>query len=497
MLAIIVAAGLLFGPAGLRPEPQSAEAAFLSEVKKLLASDAQPFDQFGFRVAVSGDTAVVGAYGEDAGTGNEGAAYVFQRDQSGMNNWGEVKKLTASDAAAGDQFGWSVAVSGDTAVIGAQGEGAGGAAYVFQRDQGGANTWGEVTKLTASNAGADDLFGYSVAVSGDTAVVGAFGEDAFLGNEGAAYVFQRDQGGANTWGEVKKLTASDAFGGDRFGSSVAVSVDTAVVGAYHEDGGAGDLLPDAGAAYVFGRNQGGADNWGEVKKLTASDAQAGDLFGWSVAVSAGTAVVGAFYEDGGAGDPLSNAGAAYVFQRNQGGADNWGETKKLTASDAQADDSFGYSVAVSGDTAVVGAGWEDTGGDMAGAAYVFREPPPPKLAKPGDTDGDGCPDAHENRDKSQASQGGGRDWQDPNDYYDVYGPGQSLVRDGVIDLANDILGVIEHFAPLGTEAVYDVRFDRGQTLPGQNHWKRAAPDGVIDLANDILGVILQFQHNCV
>ena len=119
-----------------------------------------------------------------------------------------------------------------------------------------------------------------------------------------------------------------------------------------------------------------------------------------------------------------------------------------------------------------------------------------KQPKPGDTDGDGCADVHESG--LDETQGGLRDWTDPNDYYDVYGPNSSLTLDGVIDLPNDILGVIQHFAPsVGGAPPYDVRFDRGQTLPGQNHWKRAAPDGVIDLPNDILGVILQFQHNCV
>ena len=112
-----------------------------------------------------------------------------------------------------------------------------------------------------------------------------------------------------------------------------------------------------------------------------------------------------------------------------------------------------------------------------------------------DTDGDGCPDARENRPKAQANEGGGRDFLDPNDYYDVYGPGQSLTLDGVIDLPNDILGVIQHFAPQGLPP-YDVRFDRGPTRDGENHWKREGPDGVIDLPNDILGIILQFQHNC-
>ncbi len=337
------------------------------QLKKLTASDAEAYDYFGYSVAVSGDTAVVGAWVEDSGGSFAGAAYVFQRNEGGVDNWGEVKKLTASDAEASDQFGASVAVNGDTAVVGAIGEGAGGifagAAYVFQRDDGGADNWGEVKKLTVSDAEAADFFGASVAVSGDTAVVGAVGEDAGASFAGAAYVYQRNEGGAGNWGEVKKLLASDAGVDDWFGWSVAVSGDTAVVGARFEDAGGSD----AGAAYVFQRNGGGADNWGEAKKLTASDGQASDEFGWSVAVSGDAAVVGALFESAGG----LSAGAAYAFQRNEGGADNWGEVKKLLASDAEAGDWFGSGVAVSGDTAVVGARSEDAGGNSAGAAYVF------------------------------------------------------------------------------------------------------------------------------
>ncbi len=145
---------------------------------------------------------------------------------------------------------------------------------------------------------------------------------------------------ATVLSEVRKLTASDAQTFDLFGVSVAVAGDTAIVGAYLEDTGGSDT----GAAYVFQRDQGGPGNWGEVTKLTASDAQDGDLFGWSVAVSGDTAVVGAFREDAG-GDFFSNFGAAYVFERNQDGPNNWGEVKKLTASDAQDVDQFGRSAA--------------------------------------------------------------------------------------------------------------------------------------------------------
>ncbi len=333
-------------------------------------------------------------------------------------------------------------------------------------------------KLLASDIEADDRFGFSVAISGDFAVVGAQLEDAGGSAAGAAYVLQRNEGGAENWGEVKKLTASDAQAGDQFGYSVAVSGDTVVVGANDEDSaGSG-----TGAAYVFRRNHGGADNWGEVKKLIASDAQGGDNFGWSVTVSGDTVVVGAYVEDAGG----SAAGAAYVFQRNQGGTDNWGEVKKLTASDAETGDLFGISVAVSGDTIVVGAWVEDAGGSDAGAAYVFDLLQPKKLPFPGDTDGDGCPDVRENG--LDETLGGLRDYQNPWDWYDVN-------QDGVIDLLNDILGVIQHYETSGNQLPpYDVLYDRGPTA-GPNSWNMTAPDGVIDLLNDILGVILQYSPN--
>ena len=355
-LVILVALALAFAL------PDTTEATSLIEVKKLTASDAQGDHRFGRKVSVSGDTVVVGANQVSASGDPTGAAYVFQRDEGGIENWGEVTKLASSDMQEGDSFGVGVAVSGDTAVVGAMSGPVEvvpvkiGAAYVFERNEGGVDNWGEVTKLTASDAQVGDSFGLRVAVSGDTAVVGAPFEDAGGDFAGAAYIFQRDEGGANNWGEVTKLASSDMQEGDNFGYDLAISGDTVVVGANLEDAG-GD---EAGAAYVFQRDEGGADNWGEMKKLTASDAQAGAAFGVSVAVSGDTAVVGAYNDDAGG----FRAGATYVFQRDEGGAGNWGEVKKLTASDAQPNGLFGILVAVSGDTAVVGS--------FADAAYVFQ-----------------------------------------------------------------------------------------------------------------------------
>jgi hypothetical protein len=317
-------------------------------------------DLFGWSVAIGGDTAVVGASGEDA---YKGAAHVFDRDQGGANTWGQVKKLTASDGVALDRFGYAVAISGDTIVVGAQADDASkGAAYVFDRDQGGANQWGQVKKLTASDGVAGDLFGWSVAISGDIVVVGAYGDDSV---KGAAYVFNRNQGGANQWGQVKKLAASDGAASDRFGWSAAISGDIAVVGAYGDDA-------NKGAAYVFGRDKDGADHWGQVKKLTATDGVAGDLFGYSVAISGDTVVVGARADD-------AYTGAAYIFARDWGWTDNWGQVAKLTASDGLNNDTFGRSAAISEDTAIIGA---DGVNSNEGAAYVYEREALPGIFLP-------------------------------------------------------------------------------------------------------------------
>ena len=343
--------------------------------------------------------------------------------------------------------------------------------------------------------GVSRLFGWSVAVSGDTAVAGARYDQALLLNAGAAFVFERDQGGADNWGEVMKLTASDAQAHDELGYSVAISGDTVVVGAFGKDSGG----TRAGAAYVFDRNEGGADNWGEVTKLTASDAQAGDQFGASVTVSGDTAVVGANHEDAGASD----AGAAYVFDRNEGGAGTWGELSKLTASNAASSDWFGFSAGVSGGTAVLGAPQTEGQDDTLGTVYIFEIPLPKDQATDtdGDTiansadlddDNDGCTDKQEIN--GDPRLGGRRNPHNPWDFYDVLGPGAALPIDGVIDLPNDILGVIQHH-PAGTLG-YDAQFDRG-SWTGPNSWNDTqGPDGVIDLPNDILGVLLQFGHSC-
>jgi hypothetical protein len=332
------------------------------QVIKITASDGQIWDHFGGSIAVSGDTLVVGAYENDG----KGAAYIFERNAGGIDNWGQVKKITASDGAGDDAFGRSVGISEDTIVVGANGDAANefapGAAYIFYRDQGGAGNWGEVKKITASDGEHLDYFGFSVSISGDSVLVGAPYEDEQGQNKGAAYVFDRDLGGADHWGEVKKIMGSDCVGGgaDDFGWSVSIDEDMLVVGAAQW----GNIV---GAAYLFYRHEGGINNWGEVKKLVASDGEPDDCFGWSVSISGDAVVVGAncYWRF------LTATGYATIFHRDEGGAGNWGEVTTITPGDGHAGDEFGCSVAVTGDTVFSGAHLNDENGPESGSLYVY------------------------------------------------------------------------------------------------------------------------------
>ena len=333
------------------------------QVAKLTASDGAAGDEFGKTLSVSGDTLVVGA--SDAtvgGNANQGAAYVYMRDGSGT--WNFVVKLTASDGAAGDFFGRAVGVSGPTIVVSAyfdadNGNGS-GSAYVFE-NQGG--TWTETRKLTASDGASNDYFGHAVAVDGDFIVVGAWGVDvAGNADQGAAYVYYRNEGGIGLWGQAAKLTASDGEATDHFADTVSISGNTVVVGAQLDD----DRGIDAGSVYVFDRHYPNFGNWGQVTKLNASDGVTGDRFGNVVAVSGSTIVAGAYFND----DNGTDSGSVYVFQ-NQSGTWNWDQIAKLNASDGAADDHFGNPVTISGDIIAVGAGLNDDNGIASGSAYIF------------------------------------------------------------------------------------------------------------------------------
>ncbi len=373
------------------------------QVDKFIANDPGNGDNFGISVAIDGDTALAGAEYDDGTAGtNQGSAYVFVRSGS---NWVQQAKLLANDAMANDLFGVSVAVDGDTAIVGAfAADGTGGenqgAAYVFVRS---GTTWTLQAKLIADDAGPFDYFGFQVAVRGNTALIGAetgggayifvrsgtswaqqdklvpsdtvfqlyavaLGEGtAIIGyptapgpvhaSQGAAYVFVRN--GTN-WTEQDKLVASDATGADGgFGKSLGLSGQSAVVGAWGYDGMAG---ADQGAAYVFVRD---GENWTQQAKLTADDGAAQDQLGNSTAIEGNLVLAGAYPADGPAGQ---NQGAVYRYVRS---GTNWTQTNKLFAGDPAPFDSFGYAIGIEGGLAVIGAYSDNEGANDAGAAYIF------------------------------------------------------------------------------------------------------------------------------
>jgi hypothetical protein len=364
-------------------------AAITTEQAKLVSTDAAPGDLSGWHVAISGNTAVVGAQGKN---GDKGRAYVYVDGPNGWSQqaelrpgnsrcfeqsvavhvtaagatavvgapcgydlkgaaavyfrpagsdvWSRQAVLRAGDAGHGD-FGASVAVSGSNVLIGAPNKSHGtGAVYVFHRSSGG--VWTQTAELTAADGAAGDEFGEALSLSGSYALIGAVFRDDLTG---AVYFFHQTPTG---WSQQAEFAGSGSF--DQFGGAVAISGPRAIVGAIGS-------LPQIGAAYVFTRSGSG---WSQTAELTASNGAPGDLFGWSVGLSGSTAVIGARDANGG-------TGAAYSFEYS-GTTGLWTQTQELVASDGAPNDLFGYSVATNGSTAVVGAPYHDF---LTGAAYVY------------------------------------------------------------------------------------------------------------------------------
>ncbi|MCH8808102.1 MAG: FG-GAP repeat protein, partial [Planctomycetes bacterium] len=346
---------------GLSVEPASAQCQ-VTERARLSASDGQVGDQFGTAVSVSGQLALIGS----GWPFDRDSAYVFRFDGS---SWIEEAKLTAPDAP--DRFGQSVSISsdlmsGDVALIGAFFDDDGGtnvgSAYVFRFD---GSSWVQEQKLLADDGAPGDRFGISVSISGDLAVIGAYRDDDGGTNAGSAYVFRFD--GAQ-WNQEAKLIASDADSHAEFGFSVSTqeaggllpgNEDVAVIGAPGHIGG--------GTAYVF---QVDASKWVQAAKLTSSDLAVFDVFGYSVSISGDVVVIGAWGDD----DSGQASGSAYVYEEPPGGWQDMTQTGKLTASDGAANDRFGFSVSNSPDIVVIGARLDDDAGFSSGSAYAFKKP---------------------------------------------------------------------------------------------------------------------------
>ena len=316
---------------------------------KLVPDDGETGDMFGASVSIHGDYALIGALWDDDQGSNSGSAYIFKRDG---NNWIQQAKLIANDGKAGDNFGVSVSIHNNYALIGASYDGVqggpsnSGSAYVFKRD---GNAWTQQEKITANDAATSDEFGNSVSIYDEYAIVGSHKDDS---ETGSAYIFKRN---VDNWVQQSKLTANDAAVNDYFGTSVSIDGNYALIGAILDD----DLGSNSGSAYIFKRD---GDDWIQHAKLTADGGASDDNFGTSVSIDNEYAIIGS---DG----DLSRQGSAYIFKRD---GSTWSQLSKLTAADGSAVDDFGTSVSISGDCAIVGANLDDDQGDASGSAYIFE-----------------------------------------------------------------------------------------------------------------------------
>jgi len=321
-------------------------------IQKLSAIDGDEYDFFGYSVSIDGNHVIVGAYGDDDHGSNAGSAYIFTRDG---NFWYEHTKLKAQDSKPKDRFGCSVDISGKYMIVGAYGARDNGphsgAAYIFVSDSNGVY---QQQKLVVGDSEPYDFFGHSVSISGDYAIVGAYGKSYHGERSGVAYIFKRM---GRRWRQLIKLTPSDGAKNDYFGRSVSISGQFAIIGAI----GKNSFGKNSGAAYIFKRS---GFYWSRHATIIPNNVRDNYCFGASVNVSNGHAVIGAH------GDNMNGTrtGAAYVYQLDH---QQWKQIAMFRPRDGSDDDFFGCSVAISGSQIIAGAYGNDENGEKSGAAYLY------------------------------------------------------------------------------------------------------------------------------
>ena len=378
LLLVIMLMSTLMQPAASR--------ALTAETEGLITpSDGTSAVGFGDALALDGDYLAIGTPYEDVGSLNDvGAVYLYRRDAQAPTGWTQIQKITAPTPLQQSFFGQALALQDDVLVIGAHYEhvatsAAYGAAYIYLRDQGGADSWGFVKRLEESGAGALAEFGVSLDLDGDLLAVGALGARSHAGR---AYLYSRSAG----WSKIKELPDTplvpgneDAIDGFQFGESVALEGDTLLVGAPRTTLQLGDPLvvppiSQAGAVFVFERNATGPGNWGQVQRLIAEKPSNNANFGNAIDVDTGRLIIGARFENLIVNNQIQaySQGAAYIFERDTGNPNSWGHIASLHAADAAAFDYYGSDVAILADQAWVGSPYGDGAGfTNQGAVYTY------------------------------------------------------------------------------------------------------------------------------
>lgn len=326
----------------------SAHADLGDQLFELVSGDGTGTDQFGRRVAIYGTIAIVGENLDDDNGNRSGSAYLFDTT-TGL----QISKLLADDGTQGDLFGFSVAISGNTVIVGAiyedGNETDSGSAYIF--DITNPKNPIQITKLLANDGETGDSFGWSVAISGNKAIVGAHDNDDNGSFSGSAYIFDVSNGQ-----QIFKLIPDDNQEGDLFGFCVAASGNIAIIGAWGDD----DNGAFSGSAYLFDISTGA-----QIVKLLAKDGVSEDFFGRCVAISETTILIGARGDD----DNGSSSGSVYIFDISKPAIPI--QTAKVLANDGAGFDNFGNSVSLNGSMATIGASSDNDDGNNSGSAYVF------------------------------------------------------------------------------------------------------------------------------
>lgn len=329
----------------------------LSQIAQLQSDDIQANDEFGYSVSMSGQYIAIGAHNEDTNGSNAGSAYLFKRNSD--TSITQIAKIQSDDVQTGDEFSYSLAISGDYIIAGAHSEDtngtSAGSAYLFKRNSDTSVT--QIAKLQSNDIQAGDEFGWSVDIDGDYIIIGADVEDTNGTDAGSTYLFKRDSDANVT--QIAKLQSNDIEAGDDFGRSVAISGDYIIVGADQEDTNGSN----AGSAYLFKRNSDTSVT--QIAKIQSNDVQADDKFGWAVAINGDFITIGAAGEDTNGTD----SGSAYLFRKYSD--TNITQISKMQSQDIATSDNFGDFLAMNGNYIIVGAYAEDTGGNSAGSAYLF------------------------------------------------------------------------------------------------------------------------------